>query len=191
MSRAPSEGWRVFPWDPEAAAGAPHSASWIPRAQGQGRFDRPHTASGVLYLAETPVHAVAESIQHYRGQSLDDRDLFVAGHRLALVRAEVPEGLALHLADLCEPATLLELGIRPDETAAADRRTTQSIAADVHEARFAGLRWWSALRGEWHTLVLFPDRLEGRAPRFDMPEPLDLSHGAVLSAMSELGIALG
>jgi hypothetical protein len=92
------------------------------------------------------------------------------------------------LADLCDPATLLELEIRPDETAAASRRTTQSIAEQIHVARFDGLRWWSALRGEWHTLVLFPDRRGRRALRFDVPEPLDLSHPAVLAAMRELGI---
>lgn len=191
MSRARSEAWRVFPWDREARAGAPFSASWVPRAQGQGRFDRPHTGAGVVYLAETPVHAVAERIQHYRGQTLDDRDLFVSGYRLALVRAEISADLFERLADLCDPATLLEMDIRPDETAAADRRTTQSIAARVYVARFVGLRWWSALRGEWHTLVLFPDRVEGLAIRFDVPEPLHLSHDAVVMASRELGIASG
>jgi hypothetical protein len=157
--------------------------------QGQGRFDRPHSAVGVVYLAETPVHAVAEMIQHYRGQALDDRDLFVSGHRLALVRAEVSEGLAGRLVDLCDPAQLLELAVRPDETAAANRRTTQSIAERIYMARFAGLRWWSALRGEWHTLVLFPDRIGAGGLRFDVPEPLDRTHDAVLTAMRELGIA--
>ena len=188
MSPAPSEAWRVFPWDPEAADGKPYSAGWIPQAQGQGRFDRPQSASGVVYLAETPIHAVAEMIQHYRGHALDDRDLAIAGHRLALARAEIPAELVARLADLCDPATLLELGIRPDETAAVSRRTTQSIADHIYRARFAGLRWWSALRGEWHTLVLFPNRLRNLRPRFDPPEPLELTHEAVRAAMRELGI---
>ncbi|MGD2047240.1 MAG: RES family NAD+ phosphorylase [Gemmatimonadota bacterium] len=112
----------------------------------------------------------------------------VSGHRLALVRAEISEALGEDLADLCDPASLLELDVRPDETAAASRRTTQAIAEQVHAARFAGLRWWSAFRGEWHTLVLFPDRHGPRAVRFDVPEPLDLSHEAVRTAMRELGI---
>lgn len=189
MTGTLSEAWRVFPWDPEAADGAPFSAGWVPPVQGQGRFDRPHSALGVVYLAETPVHAVAEMIQHYRGQPLDDRDLIVYAHRLALVRAELSEGLAERLADLCDPATLLEQGIRPDETAAVSRRTTQSIAERIHAARFAGLRWWSALRGEWHTSVLFPDRVRGRELRYDVPQPLDESHAAVRAAMRELGIA--
>jgi hypothetical protein len=186
--RALSEAWRVFPWDPETVSGAPFSAGWIPPVQGQGRFDRPRIPAGVLYLAETPVHAVAEMIQHYRGQQVDDRDFIVSGHRLALVRAELAEGLAERLADLCDPATLLELELRPDETAAANRRTTQAISERIYTARFAGLRWWSALRGEWHTLVLFRDRVGRSALRFHEPEPLDLSHDAVLTAMRELGV---
>jgi hypothetical protein len=42
----------------------------------------PAVPGGVLYLAETPEHAVAEAIQHYRGQWLDAADLIVAGHPL-------------------------------------------------------------------------------------------------------------
>ena len=62
--------WRVFPYDALAPAGAPFSAAWVPRGQGAGRFDVPD-ASPVWYLAESPVHAVAEVLQGLRGQTLD------------------------------------------------------------------------------------------------------------------------
>jgi hypothetical protein len=68
---------------------------------------------GVLYLAESPEHAVAERIQPFRGQPLDAADLRAAGHALALVRVELPQGLATGLADLCDPDVLSRLGIRP------------------------------------------------------------------------------
>ena len=179
--------WRVFPWDPEADEGEPFSPAWVPPSQGQGRFDLPATPGGVLYLAESPEHAVAQRIQHFRGQSLDEADLRAAGHALALVRVEPPPDVVNDLADLCDPHVLSRLGIRPDETASASRATTQRLAASIHGAGYAGLRWWSALRGDWHTLVLFRDRIRDRLA-FDPPEPLTLSHDAVRTAMRELGI---
>lgn len=144
----------------------------------------------MIYLAESPVHAVAERIQHFRGQPLDEADLRVAAHPLALVRVEIPERLSESLADLCDPSVLTLLGIRPDETASGSRRTTQRIAAAIHAAGYHGLRWWSALRGDWHTLVLFRETLTSPL-RFEAPEPLTLSHEVVRIAMRELGIAAG
>ena len=187
MSEAPAAAWRVFPWDPGAEPGEPFSASWVPPSQGQGRFDLPATPGGVLYLAESPVHAVAERIQHFRGQVLDEADLRVAGHPLALGRVEIPERLFAKLADLCDPTVLIRLGIRPDATASGSRRTTQQLAAAIHSVGYRGLRWWSALRGDWHTLVLFRDKLTSPLS-FESPEPLSLSHEAVQAAMRELGM---
>jgi hypothetical protein len=182
------EAWRVFPWDADAAEAEPLSASWVPPSQGQGRFDLPATPAGVIYLAETPEHAVAETIQHYRGQSLAEADLRFAGHPLALVAVQVPPPVAERIVDLCDPAELVRLGLRPDDTASANRRTTQGIAAGIHASGYAGLRWWSALGGDWHMLVLFRDRL-GDALAFGQPEPLTLAHEVVRRAMLSLGMA--
>ena len=184
---APRIAWRVFPWNPGAPAGEPFSPDWVPPAQGQGRFDLPGTPGGVIYVAETQVHAIAEMIQHYRGQHLEDADLTFAGHPFAIARAVIAKGVSDGLADLCDPTLLAELGIRPDETASADRRATQGIAARIHGLGYHGLRWWSAFRGEWHTLVLFRSRLEDGL-RFEPPEPLSLSHAAVIQSMRELGV---
>lgn len=189
MTLPPGHAWRVFPWDPDAAAGERFSPGYVPPGQGKGRFDLPGVPGGVLYLAETPEHAAAELVQQYRGQSLDDADLVVAGRRLALVAVALPDPLREDVLDLCDPAALLRLGVRPDETASRDRGATQRISAAVHAAGHAGLRWWSAFSGDWHTLLLFRDRI--RTPLgFDTPEPLALDHPALREAARALGIVV-
>jgi hypothetical protein len=179
--------WRVFPWDEAAAPGERHSALWIASGQGRGRFDMPHSPSGVLYLAESPDHAIAESLQQYRGQTLDAADLMIAGHPLAVVSVSVPSVVLDGVADLCDAAVLLKLNIRPDQTASSDRRTTQQIAARVHAAGYTGLRWWSALKGDWHCIVLFCERLRD-ALSFGPPRVLTLADAEVAEAARALGI---
>ena len=78
--------WRVFPYDPAAEPGAPFSAATVPRGQGAGRFDLPDVTP-VWYFAASATHAVAETLQSLRGQTLDAADLDRAGHRLAQVEA--------------------------------------------------------------------------------------------------------
>lgn len=185
----PALVWRVFPWDPDAADGEPFSPTYVPPLQGKGRFDLPGVPGGVLYCAETPEHAVAEQIQHLRGQTLDEADLRIAGRGLALVPVTLPPMVRERVADLCDPEELLRLGVRPDETASRDRRLTQRIAASVHAAGHAGLRWWSALNGDWHTVVLFRDRLDSPL-EYGAPERLTLDHPAVQEAARILGIRL-
>ena len=82
----------------------------------------------------------------------------------------------------------MRLHIRPDETASGNRRITQRIAAQLRAAGHTGIRWWSALLGDWHTVALFRDRLS-EPLRFGQPEPLALSHAAVRDAMRALGIS--
>lgn len=189
MTPPPDRAWRVFPWDPAAAPGERFSPGYVPPGQGQGRFDLPGVPGGVLYAAESAEHAVAELVQHLRGQALDDADLIVAGQRLAVVAVALPDALRDGVVDLCDPAELVRLGTRPDETASRDRRTTQRIGVAVHAAGHAGLRWWSAFSGDWHTLLLFRDRI-GAALAFGTPEPLTLDHAALREAARELGIGI-
>ncbi|HEV2733187.1 MAG TPA: RES family NAD+ phosphorylase [Longimicrobiaceae bacterium] len=189
MTVSPARAWRVFPWDPDAAAGERFSPAYVPPGQGKGRFDLPGVPGGVLYLAETPEHAAAELVQQYRGQTLADPDLVVAGRRLALVAVALPDPLREEVLDLCDAAELLRLGVRPDETASRDRGATQRISAAVHAAGHAGLRWWSVFSGDWHTALLFRDRI--REPlTFDAPEPLAVDHPALREAARALGIRI-
>lgn len=187
---APAErAWRVFPWDPRASDGDPFSAAYRPPVQGSGRFDLPGLTAGVLYLAETPEHAIAERIHHYRGHTLEDADLVVAGHRLALVSVMLPADVREGIADLCDARVLVRLRVRPDDTASRQRRTTQRIAAAVQSKGHTGLRWWSAFFGDWHAVVLFRDGLE-RALTFDTPEPLSFHHQHLRDAAASLGVVL-
>lgn len=164
--------WRVFPWDPAARPGEPFSPSYLPATQGTGRFDLAGRSSGVIYMAETPEHAIGERIQFYRGQVLDAPDLMVAGRMLAISSVVLSSDVRDEIADFCDPRVLVRFAIRPDDVAARARPTTQRIAQAVFASGLAGLRWWSAFFGEWHTIVLFRDRL---------PAPLNWSSPAALS----------
>lgn len=182
--------WRVFPWDPAAAPGAPFSPAYLPAQSGQGRFDLPRSAgASAWYFAESAEHAVAEKLQHLRNRALHDEFLFQAGRRLALCSAELPQGLLL--ADLCDPVELARRGVAPDRLAFQDRATTQAIARQLHlDAGPAGFRWWSALMGEWHTVVLFSDRLPEAALTFGSPVELRLTSAAVVASCASLGIEI-
>lgn len=167
--------WRVFPSDPDDPSPVPLP----PSLQGSGRFDVPGVR--VTYMAETAAHAVAEKLQRYRGHRLERPDLLERGKPLALVECEIPGDLKI--ADLCDPAVLLKHGIRPDVLASPRREQTQGVAKALHEAGYDGLRWWSALSGDWHTIVLFVTRV-----RYLKPEPLTLAHPTLKEACEALGI---
>jgi len=170
--------WRVFPWDPAAKPGEPFSPNYIQPQQGAGRFDV--AGKLVVYLAETAVHAVAEKLQRFRGQRIDRKDLIESGKTLALVECQLGK---VRIADLCDPATLVKYDIRPDLLASREIGKTQPVAAALYKEGFTGLRWWSALSGDWHTVVVF----EG-AITYGTPEPLTFGHRAVQEASAALGI---
>src|SRR5436309_6436689 len=170
--------WRVFPWDPTAQPGEPFSPSYIHPNQGAGRFDV--AGKLVVYLAETAVHAVAEKLQRFRGQKIDRKDLIESRKPLALVACQVGK---IKLADLCDPAVLVKHGIKPDVLASRDFAKTQRVAMALDEEGFSGLRWWSALSGDWHTIVVFEGEIE-----YGKPEPLTIGHQVVQEASVALGI---
>lgn len=185
---APGTLWRVFPWDPRSPAGARFSPSHIPDPTGRGRFDLPRHLSSVLYVAETPDHAVGEMLQPWRGQALKSAHLFRAGLPLAMVEVEVPDVITQTLADLCDPDYLAVIGTPPDLTASRHRERTHPIARAAWEGGYPGLRWWSSFWGEWHTVVLFKARV-ARQIRFGTPEVISTDHPAVLKAAALLGMS--
>lgn len=193
MPKAALGLWRVFPFDVDAPAGKPFSASCVPAGQGAGRFDVPHLTP-VWYLGESPAHAVAEVIQGLRNQTLDANDLVRFRKPLALVEAELsspPVGKhANGIADLCDPRVLSEFKIRPDNLASSSISVTQPLAERLYEAGLTGLKWWSSLFGDWHTTILFDRRLGRGQLRFLTPEPLTLRSEAVLEAAGRLTIKL-
>lgn len=173
---------------PVCSGGAPFSAQYVVPAERQvhGRFDL--RTSPVLYLAETPEHAVAELLRPFSGRALKAAHLVGAGKPLALVGVTVEPSVPDRLADLADPAVLLAHGIRPDALTSRDRAVTQSISRRLYSAGLPGFRWWSALHGDWHAAVLFLDRLRTDPPAYDTPEVLSVSHPAVLAAARALNM---
>jgi hypothetical protein len=179
--------WRVFPWDRQAAQGTPLSPSYVPRPTGRGRFDLPLDRSPVLYVSESPEHAVAESLQPWRNRPLRVEHLVRAGRALALVRVEPPADGITTLLDLCDPRALAAIRTGPDVVASRRRHRTQPIALAAWDAGHAGLRWWSVFGSDWHGVVLFTDRLPPSLS-FEDPEPLSPDHPAVRMAAAHLGM---
>lgn len=181
--------WRVFPWDHRATNGKRFSPSHVPLPTGRGRFDLPRDLSPVLYLAESPEHAIAEGLQRWRGRPLAPYHLRRAGLPLALVQVRLAGVLASTLVDLCDPRELSSLETRPDVTASRHRERTQPLARAVWDRGGSGLRWWSSFWGDWHTVVLFTRRARG--VRFGSPEELHVGRPSVLHAADLLGMRSG
>jgi len=181
--------WRVFPWDAGAEPGHRFSPSFIPRPTGLGRFDLPVDLSSVLYLAESPAHAVGEALQSWRNSSLTRRHLELDGTQLALVEVTISHEGAAALIDLCKPRALDAGPTRPDLVASRHRGVTQPIARQAWKAGHTGLRWWSSFWGDWHTTVLFSARVKEDL-RFSQPTPLELDSPALKDAARTLGMTL-
>jgi hypothetical protein len=180
--------YRVFPWDPAARPGESFAPDFIPPHQGSGRFDL--REGTVLYLGESPEHAVAEMLQSFRGRPFRDGMLRRFGHPLALVEVGVPDDVAEHIVDLDDPVQLARLGLRPSTVASDDRRRTGWIAAAMYESGGTGLRWWSKLSGDWHGVVLFLARAPLSRLAIGTPELLTPTHPAVIQACRHLAIVL-
>lgn len=187
--------YRCFPWDPAARSGAPFSPRYLVPGQTVGRFDL-HDRPPVRYLAETPEHAVGELLAPFRSTKFHPGYLRQGGRPLALVEVTLAASLVARLADLTEPSTLALLKLGPDELAHHDRTWTQAIARRLHDEPWetgdlAGFRWWSALTGAWHTLVVFTDRERRGEVRFGRPRFLSPTDPEVVTALDMLGIGAG
>jgi RES domain-containing protein len=176
--------WRVFPYDASARDGDSYSVRSVAPAHRQtgGRFDL--GIAPVLYLAESPFHAVAEVLRRFSGRALDAELLQSTVHPLALVAVHVPSSIAARLVDLADPEVLVRFGIRPDTLALpeASRAQTQAVSRRIYDAGLAGFRWWSAIHGGWHSTVLFVDRAPLGSLGFGQPEVLAIDHPAVVGA---------
>jgi RES domain len=157
-----------------------------------GRFDL-HDRPPVRYLAESPEHAIGEVLSPFRGTDFRPAYLRQGGHRLALVEVTLGASLVARIPDCTDPAVLSELGLKPDELAHHDRRVTQGIARRLHErsgvaGEVAGLRWWSALTGAWHTTVVFTDRERAGEVASGAPRRLAEGDAELVRALMVLGI---
>lgn len=165
------------------------SPSFVPATTGRGRFDLSVDRSPVLYVAESPEHAIAEALQSWRNRPLRPAHLERAGHPLAIAEIQIEDHRADELLDLCDPRVLTKIGSAPDEVASRHRGRTQPIAAASWDAGRPGLRWWSAFWGDWHGVVLFTARLEPDL-RFAGATRLSLDSPGVRSAAAALGMEI-
>ncbi len=183
--------FRVFRALDGAAATARGGSLFVPRyRQGAGRHDSPGRY-GAFYAARSPVAAVAETIQAFRGRDLTADELeFADGSRLTLAALD-DSGLGA-VIDLDEPAVLTEEGWRPSGVASRDRMVTQAMAVRVFDRGGLGLSWWSTLDSAWTNVTLFAERtLDNGAVVQDGPtEPLTLKHPALVAAADHLAIPL-
>ena len=163
---------------------------WVPREyQGAGRHDAPGRF-GAFYAARSPVAAVAEVIQAFRGRDLSPEDLERSDGTRLMLAAYDDSGLEA-LRDLDEPAVLVEEGWRPSGVASRDRTVTQAMAVRAFEAGSLGLSWWSTLDSAWTNATLFAERaLRGGMAVDGAPEPLTVRQPEVVAAADHLAIAL-
>jgi hypothetical protein len=157
-----------------------------------GRFDL-HDRPPVRYLADTEEHAVGEALSGFRGTDFHESYLRQAGRSLALVEVTLAASLISRIPDCTDPSVLSALGLRPDQLAHHDRNLTQAVSRELHARATpakgpAGLRWWSALTGAWHTTVVFTDQERTGEVVFGTPRVLQLSDAALVRALSLLGI---
>lgn len=125
----------------------------------------------------------------FRGRAFRPGHLRQKGHPLALVSVTLAPSLAGRIVDCTDPAGLADYGIRPDDLAHHDRERTQAIARRLHQRRdVTGLRWWSALTGAWHTVVIFTDREARGDVTFGVPRALGAGDAELARALEVLGI---
>jgi hypothetical protein len=179
--------WRCFPWDPQSRDDEPFSPSCLVPGQTVGRFDL-RDRPAVRYLSDSPEHALSEALGAFRGTAFRSAYLRVGGHRLALVEVALSSSLMARIVDGTDPAVLARIGLRPDQLAHHDRTVTQAVARRLHGLGAAGLRWWSALTGAWHTTIIFTDRERARDVTFGVPRFVEPSDAVLGCTLAVLGI---
>lgn len=141
------------------------------------------------YLAESRDCAIGEVLAPFRGRVFRAGHLRQNGLPLALVPVTLAPSLAARMADCTDPPALARHRIRPDELAHHDRERTQAIARRLHDRPdVSGLRWWSALTGAWHTVVVFTDREAPGDVTFGPPRKLRADDAELARALEVLGI---
>lgn len=183
--------YRVFRASDASAPSARGGPLFVPREyQGAGRHDNPGRY-GAFYAARSPVAAVAETIQAFRGRDLSPDDLVLADGSVLSLAAFDEAGLG-GLVDLDDPVVLVREAWRPSGVASRDRAVTQSMAARAFEQGAMGMSWWSTLDAAWTNLTLFAERTidAGAVVLEGAPEALSLTHPAVVAAADHLAIPL-
>jgi hypothetical protein len=144
-----------------------------------------------LYACRSAEGAVAEVVQAFRGRDLAPGDLDRADGTVLSLAGLDDAGLG-PVADLDDPAVLLDEGWRQSRVASRDRTITQPMASAVHDRGGLGLSWWSTLDAAWTNVTLFAERvLDRNALALNgSPERLTIDHPVLLAVADRLAIPL-
>jgi hypothetical protein len=181
--------YRVFSWDGSSQGRNEGGPLYVPKSrQGSGRHDNPELY-GAVYCSMDPVACIAEALQPFRNQSVEERDLRRRPRsNLALVQLQFDDRLPI--CDLDEPKELSRRRLRPSRVATLDRRLTQEVAAGLFRDGFAGFLWWSVLESLWINATLFAERAETTLVVTADPRVLHLTDEEVAAAARRLGVRL-
>ena len=181
--------FRGIHWDGQSTGRRGAGPLFVPRPhQGAGRHDAPDLY-GAWYCTTDPVAAIAERIQPFRGQVLEDADFVRLGNlTLALVTIEVRD--SVQLVDLDDPAQLVARTWRPSMVATRRRTVTQQLARALFEEGVAGFSWWSTLAAEWTNVTLFYERVIAATRVLGAPRPLSTAMPEVRRAAQDLGVRI-
>jgi hypothetical protein len=179
--------YRIFPYDPAAAAGSPGHPEYrhFP-SQGKGRIDNPHKYYAWYFAREAPgaVGEVFGNIETWDNTMFDVP--FLPGAKKALGMYQLPDDLPV--LNLDHAFALHERGLRPTQIVERNRPSTQRWALSVYAERnhagdriWAGVEWWSFHRPHWGIMGLWDV-----APAAMHIDDLDLTHPAVVDAATSL-----
>ncbi|MBI2762227.1 MAG: RES domain-containing protein [Chloroflexi bacterium] len=181
--------YRLFPWDPSAAAASPGGPLFNPRLQqGSGRHDNP-ALYGALYTGRLEVSAVAEWLAGFRGQRLGPDDFGrTDGRRWALVGLD--DGALRGLVDLDDPGELVLRHLRPSGVATRTRSSTREVAGALFAEGIPGFGWWSTLEASWPNVTLFAERVVNVIRVADGPREIGIEDPVVRAAAAAIGVTL-
>ena len=155
----PENFHRVFLWDGKSREKLTVNKIYPPRLQqGTGRYDIPDQ-DGVIYCSTSPVSAVAEILQGFRGTFITDKVFSRPDGRIRALANISLSHSATPLVDLNDPETMLRFNLRPSQIATMNRQTTQNTARLIFDSGAIGFTWWSTLEASWTNAVLFESRV--------------------------------
>lgn len=150
--------YRVFIWDGISQENRIIKSMYPPRErQGSGRHDIPDK-DGVIYCSKSPVSAIAELLQGFRGSTITNK-VFSSPDGKVRVLIRFAIGKNVKLIDLNDPKTLSKFKWKPSQVASMQRATTQNMSRLLFEKGVDGFTWWSMLEASWVNATLFQSRI--------------------------------
>jgi hypothetical protein len=153
--------YRVFPWDPEAAAQKEGGPLYVPRKhQGSQRHDIPNL-DGVIYCSSVSLSAVVEGLSQFSGTFLENEDLVTpTGAVQALVEYELDDTVTL--LNLDDPHILIQYNARPSEVITRVYSGTRKLSEKLWQEGAPGFMWPSSHEASWPNVTLFESRILGK-----------------------------